>query len=75
VLEVRAASAYEEFVAPGEFRFRRRDGVDRLDDVVKFRWEMVSRTGEVVGVGLELLVVAPMAGFSLTTSSSRAEYQ
>jgi hypothetical protein len=58
-LEVRATSAYEEFVAPGEFRFRRRDDVKRLDDVVKFRSEMVSRRGEVAGVGLEFLVIAP----------------
>jgi hypothetical protein len=58
-LELRATSAYEEFVAPGGFRFRRRDDVERLDDVVKFRWEMVSRSGEVAGVGLEFLVIAP----------------
>lgn len=58
-LEVRATSAYEEFVAPGEFRFRRRDDVERLDDVVKFRLEMVSNSGEVAGVGLEFLVIAP----------------
>jgi hypothetical protein len=58
-LEVRATSAYEEFVAPGQFRFRRRDDVERLDEVVTFRWEMVSRSAGVAGVGLEFLVIAP----------------
>jgi hypothetical protein len=58
-LEVRATSAYEEFVAPGEFRFRRRDDVERLDEVVTFRWEMVSRSAGVAGVGLEFRVIAP----------------
>jgi hypothetical protein len=57
-LEARAASAYEEFIAPGEFRFRRRDDVERLADVVKFHWEMVSTEGQVAGVGLEFLVLA-----------------
>lgn len=58
-LEARATSAYEEFVAAGEFRFRRRDDVERLADVVKFSWEMVSRDGGVAGVGLDFLVLAP----------------
>jgi hypothetical protein len=58
-LEARATSAYEQFIAPGEFSFRRRDDVQRLADVVKFRWEMVSKDGEVAGVGLEFLVLAP----------------
>ena len=58
-LETRAESAYEEFVAPGRFSFRRRDDVERLADVVKFRWEMVSEDGEVAGVELEFLVLAP----------------
>jgi hypothetical protein len=57
-LEARVTSAYEEFIAPGEFSFRRRDDVARLADVVKFRWEMVSEDGEVAGVGLEVLVLA-----------------
>jgi hypothetical protein len=46
-LEARATSAHEQFIAPGEFSFRRRDDVERLADVVKFRWEMVSNDGEV----------------------------
>jgi hypothetical protein len=56
-LEARATSAHEEFVASGAFRFRRRDNVQRIADVVKFNWEMVSTDGEVVGVGLEFLVL------------------
>jgi hypothetical protein len=49
--------AYEEFVAPGTFTFSSRRNADRLHDVVKFTWEMVSRDGEVAGVGLEILVL------------------
>ncbi|GLW93209.1 hypothetical protein [Actinokineospora globicatena] len=56
-LERRVRLAYEEFVAPGEFAFRRRDDVARLRDVVKFSWEMVATNGEVAGVGTEFLVL------------------
>jgi hypothetical protein len=57
-LEVRVTRAYDEFVAPGTFLFRSRDDADRLHDVVKFRWEMVPRTGgEAAGVGLEILLL------------------
>jgi hypothetical protein len=55
----RATSAYEQFVAPGEFSFRRRENVERVADVVKFNWEMVSKDGQVAGVGLGFLVLAP----------------
>jgi hypothetical protein len=58
-LEARATSAYEEFVAPGSFSFRRRDNVERLADVVKFNWEMISTGGEVAAVGLEFLILGP----------------
>jgi hypothetical protein len=58
-LEARATSAYEEFIAPGEFSFQRQDDAERLADVVKFRWQMVSTSGEVAGAGLEFLVLAP----------------
>lgn len=58
-LEARATSAYQEFVRDGQFRFRRRDNVERLDDLVKFTWEMVSTTGETAGIGLEVLILAP----------------
>ena len=57
-LEARATSAYEEFIAPGTYTFRRQDNVERLGDVVKFNWEMVSASGEVAGVGLEFLILA-----------------
>ena len=50
--------AYEEFIAPGKFSFRSRHNAARLGDVVKFQWEMVSKGGEVAGVGLEFLVLA-----------------
>jgi hypothetical protein len=58
VLETRATSAYEEFVARRVFSFRRRDNVERLADVVEFNWEMISTDGEVAAVGLEFLVLA-----------------
>jgi len=58
-LEARVARAYDQFVAPGEFTFRRRDNAARLADVVKFSWEMVpTRGGDPVGTGLEFLVLA-----------------
>jgi len=55
---VRVTRAYQEFVAPGEFTFKPRDNADRLHNVVKFNWEMISsRGGEVAGVGLEILIL------------------
>jgi hypothetical protein len=56
-LEARAATAYEQWVGSGELSFRRRDDVERLDDVVKFHWEAVSPDGEVTAVGLDFLVL------------------
>lgn len=54
-LEIRVRTAYEEFVAPGKFTFRSRDNGERLGDVVKFNWEMISIDGgEVAAVGLEI---------------------
>jgi hypothetical protein len=58
-LEARAMSAYVEFVAPGSVQLPPRDNVERIADVVKFNWEMVSTEGEGAAVGLELLVLAP----------------
>lgn len=59
-LEVRVARAYDEFVASGGYLFRSRGDADRLHDVVKFHWEMVSRAGgDVAGVGLEILLLGP----------------
>lgn len=57
-LELRVTRAYEEFVAPGTFVFRSRGDASRLRDVVKFRWEMLPRSGgDVAGIGLEILVL------------------
>jgi hypothetical protein len=57
-LDARVTDAYERFIASGEYDFRRRDDAERLRDVVKFRWEMISSGGgSVAGVGLEFLVI------------------
>lgn len=57
-LELRVTDAHERFIAPGDYDFRRRDDAERLRDVVKFRWEMVSTAnGSVTAVGLEFLVL------------------
>jgi hypothetical protein len=57
-IETRATRAYEAFVAAGEYLFRPRDNAARLRNIVKFNWEMVSTaTGEVTGIGLEVLVL------------------
>jgi hypothetical protein len=57
-LQVRVTRSYEQFVAGGGFIFRARDNAARLDDVVKFNWEMVRTSdGEVAGVGLDILVL------------------
>jgi hypothetical protein len=58
-LEARVARAHEEFVVAGKFSFRSKGNAARLGDVVRFNWEMVSSDGEVAGVGLEFLVLAP----------------
>lgn len=58
-LEARVARSYEEFVAGGDYVFRPRDNAVRLKDLVKFSWEMVATAnGEVVGEGLEILLVS-----------------
>jgi hypothetical protein len=56
-LEARVKRGYEQFVAEGGNSFRPRDEGDRLGDVVKFRWEMVTGAGEVAAVGLEFVVL------------------
>jgi hypothetical protein len=57
-LEIPVTDAHERFIAAGEFRFRRRDDAERLRDVVKFRWELVSTgDGSVAAVGLEFMVI------------------
>jgi hypothetical protein len=57
-LENRVTRAYDEFVASGGYEFRRRGEAERLDHVVKFRWEMVpAGGGAAAGVGLEILIL------------------
>ncbi len=57
-LEARVTKAYEDFVASGQMSFQVRDGAKRLGDVVTWRWEGVSPDGEVLGVGLEFVILA-----------------
>jgi hypothetical protein len=57
-IEARATTAYDQWVGSEELSFRPRDDAQRLDDVVKFHWEAVTRDGEVFAVGLNFLVVA-----------------
>lgn len=56
----RVTRAYDEFVAPGQFEFRPHGDVAVLRDMVKLRWEMVPvGGGEVLAVGIDLLLLAP----------------
>jgi hypothetical protein len=56
----RVTRAYDEFVAPGQFEFRRHGEVATLHDMVKLRWAMVpAGGGEVLAVGIDLLLLAP----------------
>jgi hypothetical protein len=57
-LELRVTKAYEDFVASGQMSFRLADGARRLGDVVTWRWEGVSPDGEVLGAGLEFVILA-----------------
>jgi hypothetical protein len=57
-LEVRAKSAVEHWIGEQSWSFRRRDDADRVHDVVKFHWEAVDKDGEVMGTGLNFLVLA-----------------
>jgi len=57
-LEARVTKAYEDFVASGEMSFQVQGGARRLGDVVTWRWEGVSPDGEVLGVGLEFVILA-----------------
>ena len=57
-LEARVTSAYDDFVATGAMTFRPAGGAKRLGDVVTWRWEGVSPDGEVVGTGLEFVILA-----------------
>jgi hypothetical protein len=56
----RVSRAYDEFVAPGQFEFRRDGDVAALKDMIKLRWVMVpAGGGEALGGGTDLLLVAP----------------
>src|SRR5919112_5267711 len=57
-LDARVTSAYEDFVASGQMSFQLRDGARRLGDVVTWRWEGVSPDGEVLGTGLEFVILS-----------------
>ena len=57
-IDARVASAYEHWVGAEGLSFRGRDDAERLADVVKFHWEAVAKNGEVIAVGLNVLVVA-----------------
>jgi len=57
-IEARAASAYEHWVGSEGLSFRARDDAERLGDVVKLHWEAVAEDGEVIAVGLVVLVLA-----------------
>ena len=39
--------------------FRPRDDASHIGDAVKFNWEGVSPSGEVLAVGLEFVILAP----------------
>jgi hypothetical protein len=57
-IEARAASVHEHWVGSEGLRFRGRGDADRLGDVVKLHWEAVTGDGEVLAVGLSVLVLA-----------------
>jgi len=56
----RVTRAYDEFVAPGQFEFKRHGEVAALRDMVKLRWAMVpAGGGETLAIGIDLLLLAP----------------
>ncbi|MEU9204985.1 hypothetical protein [Streptomyces sp. NPDC048332] len=55
--EIRVARSHEQFVKEAGLTFRTAGDAVRLHDMVKFSWETVSGTGEVVGGGLEILIL------------------
>jgi hypothetical protein len=57
-LDIRVTRAYEEFIAPGAFAFRRRSDPVRLQDAVTFTWEMVPVAGGgAQGIGRDVLLL------------------
>jgi hypothetical protein len=57
-IEPHVTGAYEHWVGSEGLSFRERDDAERLGDVVKFHWEAVAKDGELIGVGLNFLVLA-----------------
>ncbi|MDP5316098.1 hypothetical protein [Streptomyces poriferorum] len=56
--ETRVARSHEQFVKEAGLTFRSGNDAVRLHDMVKFSWQTVSTgTGEVVGGGLEILIL------------------
>jgi hypothetical protein len=59
-LEARVTHAYEQFVAPGEYRFQAAGRPARLEDVLTFHWEMVPvGGGEVAASGYDVFLLTP----------------
>jgi hypothetical protein len=57
-LDARVTRAHEEFVAPGEFRFRAHNDPVLLGNVMKFCWEMVAtKDDEAVAAGTEFAIL------------------
>ncbi|MEU4197435.1 hypothetical protein AB0E69_36445 [Kribbella sp. NPDC026611] len=59
-LDRRVTRAYDEFVKPGEFEFRRYGAAAALKDLVKLRWAMhKTDTDDVIAIGIDLLMLTP----------------
>lgn len=58
-LDDRVTSAYEAYVRPGKYRFRRAGPPGAHHNAVNVQWEMVTvDDGSVASVGLEFLILA-----------------
>jgi hypothetical protein len=57
-IEARVASAHEHWVGSEGLSFRRRNDAERLGDVLKFHWEALDKNGELIAVGLHVLILA-----------------
>jgi hypothetical protein len=58
-LTARVTRAYEEFVAPGEFRFVVRDDARLLGDLLTFSWEMITvADGRRAGGGTDIMLLS-----------------
>ena len=81
--------AHQEFIAPGEFCFRRRGDATQLGEALKFRWEMVTlATGVLLAAlrhpallahqlaSLDALAAGRLrAGFGLGFNSPESQHQ